>query len=115
MQAFIISLIFGSVAIACAYAASKGFRGVATSRTEGYGEEIPDTTLVDPVRRRKANRLVAWCEATAAVLCLPPAGYALWVAFDPDGQIPLSVLLGMGVYSIAVFSLAHYPLDKIRQ
>ncbi|MFI5541645.1 MULTISPECIES: hypothetical protein [unclassified Nocardia] len=76
---------------------------------------LSDTTLTDPARREKANDLVAWCETAAALLCLPPAGYALWVASDPDGRIPLAVPVGLAVYAIAVFSLAQYPLEKIKQ
>jgi HJR/Mrr/RecB family endonuclease len=40
MQAFIVSMIFFFEALMCTYLASLGFRGVATSTTEGYGEDI---------------------------------------------------------------------------
>ncbi|MFQ6225809.1 hypothetical protein [Nocardia sp. NPDC002869] len=115
MQAFIVSLIFIFEALMCTYLASLGFRGVATSTTEGYGEDIPDTTLADPVRRRKANTLVAWCETAAALLCLQPAAYALWVAFDPEARIPLPVLIGLAAYGLLVTTLAGYPVEKIKQ
>ncbi|MFC8043758.1 hypothetical protein [Nocardia sp. NPDC057353] len=115
MRAFLVALIFILVAIACALAAAKGFRGTATSSTEGWGAEIPDTTRTDPARRKRANDLVAWCETTAALLCLPPACYALWVAADPEGEIPLPILIGLACYSVAVFSLAGYPIEKIKR
>ncbi|WP_431939997.1 hypothetical protein [Nocardia grenadensis] len=115
MHAFIVGSIFLSVAVVCAFVAWKGFRGVATSPREGYGEDMPDATLTDPVRRAKANKLVAWGETLAAVLCLPPAAYALWVALDPERRIPLPILIGLAVYGILVFSLAGYPLERIRQ
>lgn len=112
MRAFIVCSIFVVGGLLAVYLASLGFRGVATSV---YGEEIPDTTLLDPVRRRKANLLVAWCETAAAVLYVPPAVYALWVAFDPEGEIPLPVLVGIAVYGLLVSTLAGYPIEKIKQ
>ncbi|MEV0110572.1 hypothetical protein AB0H42_30135 [Nocardia sp. NPDC050799] len=115
MKAFIVSLIFGAGALFCTYLASLGFRGLATSTTKGYGEDIPDHIRTDPVRRRKANQLVAWYETTAAILYMPPSAYALWVAFDPEGQIPLPVLIGLAVYGLAVSMLAGYPVEKIKQ
>ncbi|MFI5718216.1 hypothetical protein [Nocardia sp. NPDC051750] len=115
MQAFIVSLAFVAGTLFCSYLASLGFRGVATSTTEGYGEDIPDTTLSDPVRRRKPNNLVAWCETAAAILYVPPAAYALWIAFDPEGHIPLPVLIGLAVYGLTVSTLVGYPVEKIKQ
>lgn len=115
MQAFIVALIFTVVALSCLYSAAKGYRGVATSHREGYGEEIPDTTLTDPERRNKANKLVAYWETAAALLCLPPAAYATFIALDPERRIPLPVMIGIAVYSIIVFSIAGYPLEKIKE
>lgn len=115
MQAFIVSLIFVGPGLFCTYLASQGFRGVATSTTHGYGQDIPESTLLDPARRRKANRLIAWCETTAAVLCVPPAAYALWVAFDPEGRIPLAALIAIAVYGLLVSALAGYPVDQIKR
>ncbi|MEV3964493.1 hypothetical protein AB0M34_27015 [Nocardia sp. NPDC050193] len=115
MKAFIVSLIFAAGALFCTYLASLGFRGIATSTTKGYGEDIPDHTLTDPIRRRKANQLIAWCETTAAILYVPPSAYALWVAYDPEGRIPLPVLIGLAVYGLIVGTLAGYPLEKIKQ
>ncbi|WP_327150091.1 hypothetical protein [Nocardia sp. NBC_01329] len=115
MQAFIVALIFAVAALACMNSAAKGYRGVATSHREGYGEGIPDTTLTDPERRKKANKLVAYWETAAALLCLPPAAYAIYIALDPERRIPLPVLIGIAVYSIIVFSIAGYPLEKIKE
>lgn len=115
MQAFIVALIFAVVSLSCMYSAAKGYRGVATSHREGYGEEIPDTTLTDPERRKQANKLVAYWETAAALLCLPPAAYAIYIALDPERRIPLPVLIGIAVYSIIVFSIAGYPLEKIKE
>jgi hypothetical protein len=97
------------------YSAAKGYRGVATSHTQGYGEEIPDTTLTDPERRKKANKLVAYRENAAALLCLPPAAYTIYIALDPERRIPLPVLIGIAIYSIIVSSIAGYPLEKIKE
>lgn len=115
MQAFIVALIFAVVALGCMYTAAKGYRGVATSHRQGYGDEIPDTTLTDPERRNKANKLVAYWETAAALLCLPPAVYGIYIALDPERRIPLPILIGIAVYSIIVFFIAGYPLEKIKE
>ncbi|WP_280427335.1 hypothetical protein [Nocardia brasiliensis] len=115
MQAFIVGLIFGLIFVSCTYSASKGYRGVATSPSEGYGEGIPDTTLTDPQRRKKANNLVAFWATLSAALCLPPIAYTAYVAMDPGRRIPLPVLVLLAVYAIVVCSTAAYPLDKIKK
>ncbi|WP_280406658.1 hypothetical protein [Nocardia carnea] len=115
MQAFIVALIFAVVSLFCMYSAAKGYRGVATSHSEGYGDEIPDTTLTNPERRKRANNLVAYWETAAAILCLPPIVYGICIALDPERRIPLPVLIGIAVYSIIVFSIARYPIEKIKE
>ena len=50
MRAFLVALVFILVALVCAHAAAKGFRGTATSPTKGYGEDILDATRTDPAR-----------------------------------------------------------------
>ncbi|WP_280448789.1 hypothetical protein [Nocardia brasiliensis] len=115
MQAFVVGLIFGLIFVSCIYMASKGYRGVATSPGEGYGEGIPDTTLTDPQRRKKANNLVAFWATLSAALCLPPIAYTAYVAMDPERRIPLPVLVFLAVYAIVVSSMAAYPLDKIKK
>ncbi|MGY1947516.1 hypothetical protein [Nocardia asiatica] len=115
MQAFIVGLIFGLIFISCAYIASKGYRGVATSPSEGYGDGIPDTTLTDPQRRKKANNLVAFWATLSGALCVPPIIYTAYIAIDPERRIPLPVLVLLAVYAIVVCSMAAYPLDKIKK
>ncbi|MFI9402630.1 hypothetical protein [Nocardia sp. NPDC052316] len=115
MQAFIVGLIFGLIFVSCTYIASKGYRGVATSPSEGYGEDIPDTTLTNPQRRKKANNLVAIWATLSAVLCIPPIAYTAYVAMDPERRIPLPVLVILAAYAIAVCSMAAYPLEKIKK
>jgi len=115
MQAFVVASIYIMVFAGCSYMANKGYRGIATSPTEGYGEDIPDATLTDPVRRKKANNMVAFWGTLSAVLCVPPIAYTLYIAFDPEGRIPLPVLIALVVYGIFVCSTAAYPLEKIKE
>ncbi|UGT67731.1 hypothetical protein LTT66_31790 [Nocardia gipuzkoensis] len=114
VQAFVVGLIFGGMFLACAYMASKGYRGVATSRAEGYGADISDHVVTDPDRRRKANSLVAVYGTLAATLCLPPIGYAAFIALDAARHIPLPALALLAVNSIAVTVVAGYPLEEIK-
>lgn len=100
MVQFLLTLIcFGAFA-GLVYAALKGYRGTATSRTEGYGERLPDHVITDPVRRRRLNqRVFRWC-ASAALLCLPLLGYLVYVLVDGNRPMPLPVLIGLAVYGL---------------
>ncbi|WP_280402664.1 hypothetical protein [Nocardia carnea] len=71
--------------------------------------------MTNPERRKRANNLVAYWETAAAILCLPPIVYGICIALDPERRIPLPVLIGIAVYSIIVFSIARYPIEKIKE
>ncbi|MBF6350179.1 hypothetical protein IU448_14305 [Nocardia flavorosea] len=59
--------------------------------------------------------MVAYWETAAAILCLPPIAYGIYIALAPERRIPLPVLIGIAVYSIIVFSIAGYPIEKIKE
>lgn len=46
VRPLIMALIFAIIFLACCYVAAKGCRGLATSRSEGYGEDLPDHMLM---------------------------------------------------------------------
>ncbi|MFC3966366.1 hypothetical protein [Nocardia jiangsuensis] len=100
--------------LACCYMASKGYRGLATSRSEGYGEDLPDHLLTDPNCRKKINKMVFLWASAAAVLCLPAIGYLAYILADPDRRLSTSVLVLLTVYGLAVAMIAGYPLEKIK-
>lgn len=87
---------------------------MATSRSEGYGEDLPDHMLTDPERRKKVNRMVSLWAGAAAVLCLPPIGYVAYVLADPERELPTPALIVLAVYGLAVVVMAGYPLEKIK-
>ncbi|MBF6225704.1 hypothetical protein [Nocardia abscessus] len=114
MRPLIVALIFGLIFIACVYIASKGYRGVATSRSEGYGENIPDHVLADPDRRRKLNRMVFFWGALAAALCVPPIVYLAYILSDPNRVLHTRVLIILAIYGLTVTIAAGYPLEKMK-
>ncbi|MFI6309900.1 hypothetical protein ACIBEK_07185 [Nocardia fusca] len=114
MRPLIMALIFAIIFLACCYVAAKGYRGLATSRSEGYGEDLPDHMLTDPGRRKKVNKMVALWASAAAVLCLPPIGYLAYILADPERQLPTPALLLLTIYGLAVAVMAAYPLEKIK-
>lgn len=114
VRPLIMALIFAMIFLACCYIASKGYRGLATSRSEGYGEDLPDHMLTDPHSRKKVNTMVFRWGGTAAVLCLPPIGYLAYVLAAPERELPTSALVLLAVYGLAVVVMAGYPLEKIK-
>lgn len=115
MAQFLLALICSAAFASLVHAALKGYRGTATSRTDGYGEHLPDHVITDPVRRGRLNRMVfRWC-ASAALLYLPPLGYLVYVLFDGNREMPLSVLIGLAVYGLIVSSIGRYPFERLKQ
>lgn len=114
MRPLIVALIFALIFLSSCYLAAKGYRGVATSRSDGYGEYLPDHMPADPVHRREANRMVFRWASSAAALCLPPIGFLAYILADPERQLHLPVLILLAVYGLAVTSIAGYPVEKMK-
>ncbi|MBF6357167.1 hypothetical protein IU449_21920 [Nocardia higoensis] len=114
MRPLTMALIFAMIFLACCYMAAKGYRGMATSRSEGYGEDLPDHVLTDPDRRKQLNRMVFRFAGVAAVLCLPPFGYLAYILADAERQLPTPALVLLAVYGLAVTVVAGYPVEKIK-
>lgn len=114
MRPLVVALIFAIVFLACCYMASKGYRGLATSRSEGYGEYLPDHVLTDPDRREKANRMVFRWAGAAAALCLPPIGYLAYILAGPERRLSLPALVLLAVHMLVVITMAGYPLEKFK-
>ncbi|WP_280423125.1 hypothetical protein [Nocardia carnea] len=114
MRPLIVALIFALIFLTSCYLAAKGYRGVATSRSEGYGEYLPDHMLTDPARRKEMNRMVFRWASSAAVLCLPPIGFLVYILADPERQLHLPVLILLALYGLAVTSIAGYPVEKMK-
>jgi hypothetical protein len=109
-----MALIFAMIFLACCYMAAKGYRGLATSRSEGYGEDLPNHMLTDPDRRKKVNRMVFRWAGAAALLCLPPLAYLTYILADPERQLPTPALVLLAAYGLAVVAISGCPLEKIR-
>lgn len=114
MRPLILALIFAMIFLICCYVASKGYRGIATSRSEGYGEYLPDHILTDPPRRAAVNRMVFRWSSVAAVLCLPPIAFLGYVLADPARQLHTPVLIGLAGYGLAVVTMAGYPVERMK-
>lgn len=114
MAPLIVALLFALMFFTSTYVAAKGYRSTATSKTEGYGEHIPDHILTDPTRRAMMNRMVFRYASTAAVLCLPPIGFLAYILADPERELHLPVLIGLAVYGLVLTSITGYPIEKMK-
>lgn len=114
MRPLLMALIYVLILLVSIYVALKGYRGIATSVSEGYGEYIPDHLKTDPVRRKQLNRMFFHWGAAGALLCLPPLGYLAYILADPFRNLHTSAIVLLAVYGVSITIVPLYPIEKFR-
>ncbi|GAJ79040.1 hypothetical protein NBRGN_001_00100 [Nocardia brasiliensis NBRC 14402] len=114
MRPLFMALIYGLILFGSIYVASKGFRGTATSESEGYGEYIPDHLKTDPIRRKQLNRTFLYWGGGGALLCLPPLGYLAYILADPFRELSTAAVVLLAVYGVLITTVPLYPIEKFR-
>ncbi|MFH8347620.1 hypothetical protein [Streptomyces sp. NPDC018045] len=105
--------LFAVASLVLALAAVTGYRGRVCDRRRGY--PVPADVSADPALRSKANGLVAfWC-AGAAIMSLAPLHPLFREIRNPaaDG-LSTPGLLALAVYALLVGCIAGYPFEKIK-